>query len=81
MLLCAFLAAVSFRKGCGGCLDPCNEQALWAAGLAVQEDDELLDADEGEGVELDDDWGLEGEGGEAELLDDDNEDDDEADLV
>ena len=50
----------------------------------MDEDDALLeDAEEGEeGVELDDDWGLEGGeegGGEEELLDDDDED--EADLV
>lgn len=44
------------------------------AGLALDDDDALLDAEEGDddGAELDDDWGL--EGGEE-------EDDDEDDLV
>ena len=71
--------------GCG--CAPCGSGAcilyrvVGCAGLAVDDDDDaLLDADEGdvEGVELDDDWGLEGgEEGEGE---EDLEDDD-ADLV
>ena len=45
----------------------------WCAGLAIDEDDALLDAEEGDddGAELDDDWGLEGA----------DEDDDDDDLV
>ncbi len=46
---------------------------VWYAGLAIDEDDALLDAEEGDddGAELDDDWGLEGA----------DEDDDDDDLV